>query len=134
MDTSSLLDFCTERRGPSRAFHVPLLNVYEVGRLITGLKSKKCMGPDDIPARLLKFAFPLIVKLLTYIYSLCIQKSVLPEMFKTAKVTPLPKNCLLVGCLTSQQHASVSQGRICSDNFTCCHTETEVADQTPKEY
>ena len=38
--------------------------------------------------------------------------------------------CLLVACLTSQQHASVSQGRICSDNFTCCHTETEVADQT----
>ena len=38
--------------------------------------------------------------------------------------------CLLVGCLTSQQHASVSQGRICSDNFTCCHTEIEIADQT----
>ena len=30
--------------------------------------------------------------------------------------------CWLVGCLTSQQQASVSQGRICSDNFTCCHT------------
>ena len=47
---------------------------------------------------------------------------------------PLPVSgwqvCLLVGCLTSQQQASVSQGRICSDNFTCCHTETEVADQT----
>ena len=38
--------------------------------------------------------------------------------------------CLLVGCLTSQQHASVSQGRICSDNLTCCHTEIEVAGQT----
>ena len=38
--------------------------------------------------------------------------------------------CLLVGCLTSQQHATVSQGRICTDNFTCCHTETEAADQT----
>ena len=38
--------------------------------------------------------------------------------------------CLLVGCLTSQQHASVSQGRIYSDNFTCCHTEIEVADHT----
>ena len=37
---------------------------------------------------------------------------------------------LLVGCLTSQQHESVSQGRICSDNCTCCHTEIEVADQT----
>ena len=36
----------------------------------------------------------------------------------------------LVGCFTAQQQASVSQGRICSDNFTCCHTEIEVADQT----
>ena len=36
----------------------------------------------------------------------------------------------VVGCLTSKQHASVSQGRICSDNCTCCHTEIEVADQT----
>ena len=26
--------------------------------------------------------------------------------------------------------ASVSQGRICSDNFMCCPTEIEVADQT----
>ena len=40
------------------------------------------------------------------------------------------KKCLFVDCLTSQQQASVSQGRICSDNFTCCHAETEVADQT----
>ena len=38
--------------------------------------------------------------------------------------------CLLTGCLTSQQQASVSQGRICTDNFTCCHTEIEVADPT----
>ena len=36
----------------------------------------------------------------------------------------------LVGCLTSQQDASVSQGRICSVNSRCCHTEIEVADQT----
>ena len=37
---------------------------------------------------------------------------------------------VFVSCLTSQQHASVSQGWICLDNFTCCHTEIEVADQT----
>ena len=37
---------------------------------------------------------------------------------------------LFVGCLSSQQHASVSQRRICTDNFTCCHTEIEAADQT----
>ena len=34
----------------------------------------------------------------------------------------------LVGCLTFQQHAIVSQGRICVDKFTCCHTEIEVPD------
>ena len=26
--------------------------------------------------------------------------------------------------------ATVSQGRICSNKFTCCHTEREAADQT----
>ena len=40
------------------------------------------------------------------------------------------RRCLFVGCLTSQQHASVSQGRICSDDFTCCYTEIEAADPT----
>ena len=40
------------------------------------------------------------------------------------------RNCLLVGCLMSQQHARISQGPICSDNCMCCHTEIEVADQT----
>ena len=36
--------------------------------------------------------------------------------------------CLLLAGLMSQQQASVSQGRICSDKFTRCHTETEAAD------
>ena len=37
--------------------------------------------------------------------------------------------CWSAGCLTSQQHANVSQGRICSDKCTCCHTESiEVVD------
>ena len=37
---------------------------------------------------------------------------------------------LFVGCLPSQQQDCVSQGRICSGNCTCCHTEKQVADQT----
>ena len=41
-----------------------------------------------------------------------------------------PLLLLLVGCLTSQQQASVSQGWICSDNCPCCHTEIEGAGQT----
>ena len=35
-----------------------------------------------------------------------------------------------VGCLTSQQQASVSHEWMFSDKFTCCRTEIEVAGQT----
>ena len=37
---------------------------------------------------------------------------------------------LLISCLTPQQHVSLSQGRICMDNSTCCYIEIEVDDQT----
>ena len=43
---------------------------------------------------------------------------------------PVVVVCLFVDYLTSRQHASVSQGWICEDNFTCCHSEIEVADPT----
>ena len=36
----------------------------------------------------------------------------------------------LLAVLTSQQCARVSQGSICSDKCTCCHTEMDVADKT----
>ena len=36
----------------------------------------------------------------------------------------------LFGCLMFQQHASVSQEWSCTDNFSCCHTEIEIEDQT----
>ena len=52
-----------------------------------------------------------------------------PMIEDTLRMKMKMKSCLLVGCLTSHGHASVSQGRICSDNFTCCHTEMEVANQ-----
>ena len=36
----------------------------------------------------------------------------------------------LVDCSAPQQQTSVSQGRISSDDCTCCQTEIEVQDQT----
>ena len=47
-----------------------------------------------------------------------------------ARNTEEEEECVLVACLTSQQHTSVSQGRICAGDFTCWHTEIEVADPT----
>ena len=45
-----------------------------------------------------------------------------------AGIEPRSGACLFVGCLTST--CECISGRICSDNFTCCHTEIEAADQT----
>ena len=55
---------------------------------------------------------------------------VIPILQSTSSRGAQARRCLLVGCLTSQQHASVPQGQISTDNFTCCHTEIEVAYQT----
>ena len=69
-------------------------------------------------------------------YKLCQAMALFPSLFLSSFVpyilhVSVPTYIvMLVGCLASQQHACVSQGRICSDNCTCCHTEREVADQT----
>ena len=55
--SSFLIDFCREKRGPSHAFHIPLLTVYEIGKLITSLTSTKSMGPDNVPTYLLNLPF-----------------------------------------------------------------------------
>ena len=59
-----------------------------------------------------------------------------PCTLKMYILTTMKRSCTsvgqgwFVGCLKSQQQASVSQGWICSDNFMCCHTEIQVADLT----
>ena len=65
-----------------------------------------------------------------FIFPVILTYTRFPIAFDSEKPSVTDSNvCLLVGCLTSQQHAGVSQGRICTDNFTCCHTEIEVANQ-----
>ena len=82
----------------------------------------------------LPLAFPLCCLLFQALHSLLHLHSN-GQQCTTCDTTPINTMTgivcsLLVGCLTSQQHASVSQGQICSDKFMCCHTEIEVADPT----
>ena len=75
----------------------------------------------------------LLLLLFCFLLVICLAPKVMKKRKKpeyNEKSTTTSPLLLFVGCLTSQQHASVSQGRICSDNLTRCHTETEVADQT----
>ena len=87
-----LKEFCVSKLGKSTSFKIPLLAVYEVGKLVSDLKNKKTMGPDSLTAYLLKLALPFIVEPLTYIYNMCIEQSTFPSLLKSAKVIPLPKS------------------------------------------
>ena len=89
--SSKLAEFCADRVRSETVFLVPNITIPEVGKFITDMKNKKSMGPDDIPAFLLKLALPFIVEPLTYIYNLCIDQNTFPEMLKVAKVIPIPK-------------------------------------------
>ena len=89
--SSKLAEFCADRVTTETVFLVPNITIPEVGKFITNMKNKKSMGPDDIPAFLLKLALPFIVEPLTYIYNLCIDQNTFPEMLKVAKVIPIPK-------------------------------------------
>ena len=66
----------------------------------------------------------ILCEAVSYWLGFCVKQSV------CFRLRSKQRHCLFVGCLTSQHHASVSQGQICSDNFMCCHTEIEFADQT----
>ena len=59
--------------------------------------------------------------------NLIMHQQILPQPFICFVVVCIE---VFVGCLASQQHASVSQGWTCSDYFTYCHTEIEIAGQT----
>ena len=55
-----------------------------------------------------------------------------PRIYRAGHADTQQRYLLSVGCLTSQQRASASQGRICSDKYKRprCHTETERSHST----
>ena len=86
---NDLLEFSNSK--PRQAFTLPHLSVFEVGKMITKLQSKKSCGVDNINAFTLKLAIPYVVESLTYIYNQCITQCIFPKALKIAKVVPLPK-------------------------------------------
>ena len=91
-DHCSIKSFCDANIKPEDSFQIPLLAVHEVGALISSLKNKKSMGPDNLNPSLIKLALPYIVESLTFIYNKCIENNIFPPSLKAAKVIPLPKS------------------------------------------
>jgi hypothetical protein len=69
------------------------------------LENKASIGPDEIPLTVVKFAINYIFSTLSLITNHSLEKSVLPDALKLAKVVPLFKaGSLLMPATTDQFH------------------------------
>lgn len=73
-------------------FKFKRIRVEEVEKLLLSIKSEKPCGVDHLDGRLLRLAVRFIAAPICHIFNLCFENSVYPQLWKIAKVTPLPKN------------------------------------------
>ena len=67
------------------------INIHEVYNALNNLKASKSLGPDRVPARLLKDSFFSIAPFPTQIFNASLASSVLPQDWKIARVSPIYK-------------------------------------------
>ena len=77
-----------------KSFEIPILSNNEVFELIQNLKNKKTMDIYDMNTFLMKLLVTNneTLRALTHIYNLSILNQTFPNVFKLAKVIPIPKN------------------------------------------
>ena len=69
----------------------PVIYHGQVHAALQKLKTSKSGHPNDLPVKLIKeFAIEL-TELLTHIFNKCILDGIFPESWKTAAITPIPK-------------------------------------------
>ena len=65
------------------------MTVAGIAQIIQALPTNKASGLDGIPVALLKIGAPVIVKSLTHIFNLSINRGILPTDWKSARVSPI---------------------------------------------
>lgn len=64
----------------------------EIETLITNLKNNCATGWDSIPVQLLKTCKHTLVPIITYLFGLCFEQGVFPDVFKLSLITPVHKS------------------------------------------
>ena len=64
---------------------------YEVRRSLTKINTNKACGPDRLSGKLLKICSYQLAEIVTYIFNLSITSMVIPKLWKTAEIIPVPK-------------------------------------------
>jgi hypothetical protein len=63
----------------------------QVLRILNKLKTDCATGPDLIPAKYIKLSADIIAPHITNIINTCIQQNIFPDVWKTSRVSPIPK-------------------------------------------
>ena len=64
---------------------------YEVRRSLTKINTNKACGPDRLSGKLLKCCSDQLAEIFTCIFNLSIKSMVIPKLWKTSEITPVPK-------------------------------------------
>ena len=72
-------------------FELELLTTDELRKLVNDIPLGKADGLDGIPTSLLKLSFTFIASSLTHIFNLVISTGIIPNDWKSARVTPIYK-------------------------------------------
>ena len=59
--------------------------------LLTKINTNKACGPDRLSGKLLKICSYQLAEIVTYIFNLSIKSMVIPKLWKTAEIIPVPK-------------------------------------------
>ena len=83
--------------GYFRVHHLVLITIIHhqirsICKQLKGLKTKKAIGLDNIPNRLLKLAADSSAPSLTFIFNLSISSGIFPDEWKIAKILPMYKS------------------------------------------
>lgn len=73
-------------------FTFSFTNMLEIKKLLSELKCNKPCGHDNLDNRLLKLSAEIIAGPLSHIFNLTLKEGIHPQVWKVARVTPLPKN------------------------------------------
>ena len=60
--------------------------------LLKNLKTKKARGPDELPARVLKFCRSSLLDPIVNIFQRSLNEHIVPKTWKTSEIIPVPKN------------------------------------------
>lgn len=74
----------------TECFAFRCVNIPDVELAIRAVKSN-AIGPDNISPKFVKLILPVLLPYLVHIFNYCIYSSQFPEMWKCAKIIPIPK-------------------------------------------